>query len=207
MTKENRFKGLMGAVNKDKNVQTSKNLDAQTSSTRKKTTKNIDVEMERGKKASEPTDNDDPPKASDVQTSKNLDVQKSSTQKKASSSTDVERAKNKDATAECDSAVSAVREDETSLTHGVARYVRSDVQTSDNLDNQASEAHILSNISTSKNSNVQTSKAKSTNPDYTRTTLYLPKKMHKRLKAIAVESEREMSQIVEELLDAYLESK
>lgn len=146
MTKENRFKGLMGAVNKDKNVQTSKNLDAQTSSTSKKTTKNTDVETERGKKASEPTDNDDPPKASDVQTSKNLDVQKSEILRK-------------------------------------------------------------SNISTSKNSNVQTSKAKSTNPDYTRTTLYLPKKMHKKLKAIAVESEREMSQIVEELLDAYLESK
>ena len=82
-----------------------------------------------------------------------------------------------------------------------------DVQTSDNLDNQASEVRVKSNISTSKSLNVQTSKAKSTNPDYTRTTLYLPKKMHKRLKAIAVEEEREMSEIVEELLGDWLESR
>ncbi len=52
--------------------------------------------------------------------------------------------------------------------------------------------------------NIQTSKAKSTNPDYTRTTIYLPKKMHKKLKAIALEEEKEMSSIVEELISAWL---
>ena len=70
-----------------------------------------------------------------------------------------------------------------------------DVEASKNPDNQ-----------TSNNLNVQTSKAKSANPDYTRTTIYLPKKMHKKLKAIAVEEEREMSQIVEELIEAWLYS-
>lgn len=127
MTKENRFKGLMGAVSKNKNVQTPENLDVQTSSTQKK-----------------------------VSSRDTLGAPLHGTA--VSSRTDVESSKN------------------------------SNVQTSDNLDNQ-------------------TSKAKSSNPDYTRTTLYLPKKMHKKLKAIAVEEEREMSQIVEELLSAYLESK
>lgn len=105
MSKENRFEGLMGAVGKSKNVQTSKNNN-------KKTNSNLDVETTK----------------------------------------------------------------------------ESEVKTSDNL-------------------NVQTSKAKSANPDYTRTTIYLPKSMHKKLKAIAVEEEREMSQIVEELIEAWLETK
>ena len=105
MSKENRFEGLMGAVGKTKNVQTSKRSNAQTSKTKKKTTENkIDIKP-------------------------------------------------------------------------------------------------------SPNPKVQTSKAKSVNPDYTRTTIYLPKKMHKKLKAIAVEEEREMSQIVEELIEAWIETK
>ena len=54
--------------------------------------------------------------------------------------------------------------------------------------------------STSKHLNIQTSKSKSTNPDYIRTTFYLPKKIHKQLKAIALEVETEMSSIVEDLL-------
>ena len=62
-------------------------------------------------------------------------------------------------------------------------------------------------IKPSPNSDVQTSKAKSANPDYTRTTIYLPKKMHKKLKAIAVEEEREMSAIVEDLLQSWMESR
>ena len=70
------------------------------------------------------------------------------------------------------------------------------------------ESNISSNrldISTSKHIDVQTSKkAKSANPDYTRTTVYLPKKMHKLLKAIALDEEREMSSIVEELIETWL---
>ena len=65
-----------------------------------------------------------------------------------------------------------------------------------------------SNTSTSMHSNIQTSKkAKSANPDYMRTTVYLPKKMHKKLKAIALEEEKEMSSIVEELIEAWLISQ
>lgn len=60
---------------------------------------------------------------------------------------------------------------------------------------------------TSKHSDAQTSKAKSVNPDYVRTTVYLPKTMHKKLKAIAVEEEKEMSGIVEELIDTWLKSR
>ena len=64
------------------------------------------------------------------------------------------------------------------------------------------------NISTSKHSDTQTSKiAKSANPDYTRTTVYLPKKMHKLLKAIALDEEREMSSIVEELIETWISKR
>ncbi len=102
---------------------------------------------------------------------------------------------------------------------------RSDVQkskskssrTSKNLDSETSKhpstqtsktvKESSQNNETSKHSNVQTSVAKSTNPDYTRTTIYLPKKMHKKLKAYAVEEEKEMSSIVEELIGAWLTSK
>ena len=69
------------------------------------------------------------------------------------------------------------------------------------------EANKETTHTTYKSLDAQTSKAKSVNPDYTRTTIYLPKKMHKKFKAIAVEEEREMSQIVEELIGAWLETK
>ena len=65
-----------------------------------------------------------------------------------------------------------------------------------------------SDAQTSNQSNIQSAKkAKSVNPDYTRTTVYLPKKMHKQLKAIALEEEREMSSIVEELIDTWLSNR
>ena len=65
-----------------------------------------------------------------------------------------------------------------------------------------------SNISASKHTDVQMfKKAKSANPDYTRTTVYLPKKMHKLLKAIALDEEREMSSIVEELIEIWLSKR
>lgn len=91
---------------------------------------------------------------------------------------------------------------------------RSDVQKSRAKTSQPSsttsdvEASDNSNTSTSKHSSIQTSKkAKSANPDYMRTTVYLPKKMHKKLKAIALEEEKEMSSIVEELIEAWLISQ
>ena len=74
---------------------------------------------------------------------------------------------------------------------------QSNVQTSKN-----------SSISASKHTDVQASKkAKSANPDYTRTTIYLPKKMHKKLKAIALDEEREMSSIVEELIETWMSKR
>lgn len=86
-----------------------------------------------------------------------------------------------------------------------------DVSTSKSLNIQTSKVQEHSDkldISASKHLNVQTSKkAKSANPDYTRTTMYLPKKMHKQLKAIALNEEKEMSSIVEELIDTWLNSR
>lgn len=103
---------------------------------------------------------------------------------------------------------------------------RSDVQASKNRKKTSSQSNVESSknidISTSKQSDVQTSitqdnnynsdistskKAKSANPDYTRTTVYLPKKMHKKLKAIALDEEREMSSIVEELIKNWLSER
>ena len=85
---------------------------------------------------------------------------------------------------------------------GISTSKHSDIQTS-KAANKSSQ-----NVSTSERLDVQTSKkAKSTNPDYTRTTIYLPKKMHKKLKAIALEEEKEMSGIVEELISAWLISQ
>ena len=84
-----------------------------------------------------------------------------------------------------------------------------DSETSFHLSTQTSKTvnESSQNDDTSKYPNVQTPLAKSTNPDYTRTTIYLPKKMHKKLKAIALEEEKEMSSIVEELIGAWLTSK
>lgn len=82
---------------------------------------------------------------------------------------------------------------------------QSNVSTSEQPDIQAFKH---SDVQTSNQSNIQPSKkAKSANPDYTRTTVYLPKKMHKQLKAIALDEEREMSSIVEELIDTWLSNR
>ena len=82
---------------------------------------------------------------------------------------------------------------------------RSDVEASKSLNISTFDN---SNISASKHTDVQASKkAKSANPDYTRTTVYLPKKMHKKLKAIALDEEREMSSIVEELIETWLSKR
>ncbi|MBH8552066.1 CopG family transcriptional regulator [Nostocaceae cyanobacterium CENA357] len=52
-----------------------------------------------------------------------------------------------------------------------------------------------------------TSQSKSTDPAYTRTTIYLPKQLHRQLKAAAVSQERQMSDIVAELIEQWLLSK
>lgn len=49
--------------------------------------------------------------------------------------------------------------------------------------------------------------SKSTDPDYIRTTVYLPKQLHKQLKATAANDEREMSEIAEEAIAQYLEER
>jgi hypothetical protein len=49
--------------------------------------------------------------------------------------------------------------------------------------------------------------AKGQNPDYARTTIYLPKPLHRQLKAAALDEEREMSEIVEELVEQWLASR
>ncbi|BAY60339.1 helix-turn-helix protein, CopG [Calothrix brevissima NIES-22] len=51
-----------------------------------------------------------------------------------------------------------------------------------------------------------TSLSKSTNPEYIRTTIYLPKSLHRKLKAAAVSSERQMSDIMTELVEQWLSS-
>lgn len=44
---------------------------------------------------------------------------------------------------------------------------------------------------------------KSTDPSYTRATIYLPKEMHRRIKVAAIVEEREMSDIVAEAINQY----
>lgn len=50
-------------------------------------------------------------------------------------------------------------------------------------------------------------KTKSTDPDYVRTTVYLPKRLHKQLKAAAADEEQEMSEILEGLVEQWLKSR
>lgn len=51
---------------------------------------------------------------------------------------------------------------------------------------------------------ISTPKSKSTDPEFVRTTLYLPKKLHKQLKAKALFQDRQMSDIVAELIEGWL---
>ena len=52
-----------------------------------------------------------------------------------------------------------------------------------------------------------TKKSKSTDPDYVRTTVYLPKRLHKQLKLAAADEEREMSEILEGLVEQWLKKR
>ena len=116
-----------------------------------------------------------------AQTSKHTDVRKSGIKKKFDFESDVE----------------------TSKSLNISTFDRPNIQTS-----EVQAENSDSSISASKYTDAQTSKvAKSANPDYTRTTVYLPKKMHKLLKAIALDEEREMSSIVEELIETWLSKR
>jgi predicted DNA-binding ribbon-helix-helix protein len=53
----------------------------------------------------------------------------------------------------------------------------------------------------------QSTGTKSTDPNYTRTTIYLPKQLHRQLKSVAASQERQMSDIVTELVEEWLKSK
>ncbi|MEL6164472.1 MAG: CopG family transcriptional regulator [Cyanobacteria bacterium J06628_3] len=50
-------------------------------------------------------------------------------------------------------------------------------------------------------------KSKSTDPDYVRTTVYLPKKLHRSLKLAAAADDRQMSDIMTELVENWLSQK
>lgn len=50
-------------------------------------------------------------------------------------------------------------------------------------------------------------KTKSTDPDYIRTTVYLPKQLHKQLKSAAADEEIEMSDIMTQAIARYLEER
>ncbi len=52
-----------------------------------------------------------------------------------------------------------------------------------------------------------TTASKSTSSDYTRTTVYLPKQLHRQLKAAAASQERQMSDILTELVEQWLLSE
>ncbi|MBW4641982.1 MAG: CopG family transcriptional regulator [Goleter apudmare HA4340-LM2] len=52
--------------------------------------------------------------------------------------------------------------------------------------------------------NKATAYGKSTDPNYTRTTIYLPKQVHRKLKAIAATQDRQMSDILTQLVEQWL---
>ncbi|MEA5571248.1 plasmid partition protein ParG [Calothrix sp. UHCC 0171] len=47
-------------------------------------------------------------------------------------------------------------------------------------------------------------KSKSTDPNYIRTTVYLPKQLHKRMKAAALLQDKQMSDVIAELVEQWL---
>lgn len=68
-------------------------------------------------------------------------------------------------------------------------------------DTQTSEH---SNIQTSKSSGAQTAKSK--RPDYIRTTIYIPKALHKRMKMAQLNKDMEQSEIAEVAIEAWLKA-
>jgi hypothetical protein len=74
----------------------------------------------------------------------------------------------------------------------------------EHLDTQTSEATEHLDIQTSKGKD---SKSKGKDPNYQRTTVYLEKNLHQRLKLAAIKEEREMSGIISDLLKEWLDSR
>jgi hypothetical protein len=64
-----------------------------------------------------------------------------------------------------------------------------------------SEAEDVLELGAKTPSSKQTTK--STDPDYTRTTIYLPKEMHRQIKVAAIVEEREMSDLIAEAVSQY----
>jgi hypothetical protein len=68
-------------------------------------------------------------------------------------------------------------------------------------------------VETSEHFSAQTSESlsaptpKSKDPDYQRTTVYLPKSLHRKLRAAEIAEDREMSDVIEELVTQWLEGK
>ncbi len=52
-----------------------------------------------------------------------------------------------------------------------------------------------------------TKKSKSRDPDYVRTTIYLPKRLHQKLKIAAVQGDKDMSEIIEGLVDTWVQQE
>jgi len=71
-----------------------------------------------------------------------------------------------------------------------------------NPDNETSECL---DVWMSKRSDTQTSKSK--NPSYQRTTIYLRKELHTKLKTAAIVEGMEMSEVIETLIEQWLESR
>ncbi len=64
-----------------------------------------------------------------------------------------------------------------------------------------SEAEDVLELGATTSSSKRTTK--STDPDYIRATIYLPKEMHRQIKVAAIVEEREMSDIVAEAVSQY----
>lgn len=74
-----------------------------------------------------------------------------------------------------------------------------------NVEDSNTETSGHSDIQTSEHRNIQLAKSK--DPHYQRTTIYIPKPLHKKLKAIAAVDESEISDIVEKLIQEWVENR
>lgn len=74
-----------------------------------------------------------------------------------------------------------------------------------NDETPSTETSKHSDIRASEHRNIQLAKSK--DPHYQRTTVYLPKPLHRKLKAIVAAEDGEISDIVEKLIQDWLESR
>lgn len=94
------------------------------------------------------------------------------------------------------------KEEKTSRFDGFLKAARAPKQDDENLDVETSE-HL--DISTSEHRNIQLSKSK--DPHYQRTTIYIPKPLHRKLKASVAEDDTEISEVVEKLIQEWLKQR